>query len=194
MAKKKIKDELLDHDYDGIQELDNDLPPWWVWMFNLSIIFAVLYLLYYHVFDIGNLQVAEYQAEMKAASQKYAKTETVTGDQQTAATQPLTAYTDADNLGKGDALFHQHCFPCHGSKGEGSVGPNLTDEYWIHGGGMTNVVHTITVGVPAKGMISWKAVLNPEQIKQVASYVLSLQGTNPPNGKAPEGEKYTPAD
>ncbi len=187
MARKKVQDELMDHNFDGIQELDNDLPPWWLWMFYFTIIWGFVYLLYFHVFDIGKLQYAEYQEELQEAAAVYAKEVAPSPGTPVA---PLEPYTDAANLSAGQAVFMQHCMPCHGQNGEGGVGPNLTDEYWIHGGGMQKVVRTIEVGVPEKGMIPWKPVLSPEQIQQVASYILSLQGTNPPNAKAPEGEKY----
>ena len=191
MARKRIKDELLDHDYDGIQELDNDLPPWWLYMFYFTIIFGFVYLLYYHVFDIGDSPVAAYEKEMQQAAVQYAGGE---AGGISATDESLVAFTDADNLARGKEIFLTNCMVCHGASGEGGIGPNMTDEYWIHGGSMKQIVNIINVGVPAKGMISWKPVLNPEQIRQVSSYILSLQGTNPPNSKAPEGEKVSPGE
>ena len=186
MARKKIKDELLDHNYDGIQELDNDLPPWWLYMFYFTIAFSIVYMMYYHVLGLGDLQYAEYEKEMAAAK---------AAQQQVAASAgpavALTPFTDEENLAKGKEIYMTNCMACHGANGEGGVGPNLTDQYWLHGGAFENIVKTITDGVPAKGMIAWKAILNPEQIRQVASYVKTLQGTNPPNAKAPQGELYT---
>lgn len=191
MARQKVKDELLEHDYDGIQELDNDLPPWWLYLFYFTIIFSVGYMAYYHVLGWGELQEAEYQSEMRAAEVRYGggKTPEVAEGGKAPVAIPMEAFTDDTNLASGKEVYMTHCMPCHGVNGEGTVGPNMTDEYWVHGGTMKDIVNTINVGVPAKGMISWKPVLNPLQIKQVSSYILSLQGTNPPNPKAPEGEK-----
>ncbi|MCB0263880.1 MAG: cbb3-type cytochrome c oxidase N-terminal domain-containing protein [Calditrichia bacterium] len=188
MARKKIKDELLDHDYDGIQELDNDLPPWWLYMFYFTIVFGFAYLLYFHVLDIGDLQAAEYQKEMQAAETMLAKNN---AENQAQSPQEMTVLTDSENLAAGKEIFMTNCMACHGANGEGGVGPNMTDEYWIHGGAFSDIVNTIVVGVPAKGMISWKPILSPTQIQQVASYLTTLQGTNPPNGKEPQGEKYS---
>lgn len=185
MAREKVKDELLDHDYDGVQELDNDLPPWWLYLFYFTIAWGVAYLFYYHVFGIGELQYEEYASEMKAAEIKYSKAE----DAATPEEGMLKAFTDAANIAAGKEIYVTHCQICHGENGEGTVGPNMTDEYWIHGGKFSDIVRTIEVGVPEKGMISWRPVLQPEQIQQVSSYILTLQGTNPPNAKAPEGEK-----
>lgn len=288
MAKKD--DNLLDHDYDGIQELDNDLPPWWLWLFYLTIAFAVIYMLNYHVFKTGDLQIAEYNKEMnpnwvppderrpkqagifyhspyavtkhditprmqmeeviaakKAAEEKaklqaaiakaeenqeggvsiddisfndlirqamkkaqpddlkklqndfpdiYASlsseetgSDTGTDKKETSPVQQIPALTDAASIDAGKAIFLKNCASCHGNKGQGGIGPNMTDDYWLHGAGMTNVVHTITNGVPAKGMISWKPILSEKEILQVASYLLTLHGTNPPNPKKPQGEK-----
>jgi cytochrome c oxidase cbb3-type subunit 3 len=97
---------------------------------------------------------------------------------------------DAKALAAGKQVFETQCFTCHGKLGEGGIGPNMTDEYWIHGGTIADVIHTLRVGVPAKGMIAWDKTLTPDQIDAVASYILvKLQGTTPPNGKAPQGEK-----
>ncbi len=187
MSAKRVKDELLDHDYDGIQELDNDLPPWWLYLFYFTIAWSVAYLIYFHVLG-GDLQEAEYLAEMKAA--EVMKKELLAEQaRQGAAAALTTQLTDDESLARGKVVYTTHCLACHGAYGEGGVGPNMTDEYWIHGGTMTDVVNTILNGVPAKGMISWRPVLKPDEITEVASFILSLQGTNPPNGKAPEGEK-----
>lgn len=190
MVKKfeKVKDELLDHDYDGIQELDNELPPWWLWLFYITIIWAVVYMIYFHVLGTGPSSAEEYRAEIQAAQMKYSQpsggeTAGVTADQN------IVALTDEQSLAEGKAIFDKNCVPCHGPDGGGTVGPNLTDDYWIHGGSMKDMVKTITNGVPAKGMIAWGPILKPDEIVTVASYVRSLHGTNPPTGKAPEGEK-----
>ena len=187
MAKKRVKDELLGHDFDGIRELDNDLPPWWLYLFYFTIIFSVVYLIYYHVLDMGDLQIAEYEKEMKAAELKYAS-QTVTPGQTTGDVQ-LQPLTDEASIAQGKELFTTNCVPCHGEFGQGVIGPNLTDDYWIHGGRFSDIVNTITVGVPAKGMVPWGPILGNDKVMKVASYVVTLHGTNPPNPKAPEGEK-----
>jgi mono/diheme cytochrome c family protein len=313
MAKTTEKDVLMNHDYDGIRELDNDLPPWWLWLFYITIIWSVIYLVYFHVLGIGDLQHAEYMKEVDpnwtapaqvasgsmvpvyhspfyvegldltprqkadllveritAAKQAEVAAKGLDGqvdvnelafsdllraamvaatpenrqkllsaypdklgfdeimlaailaakpeDQQRlkdmfpevwalhtgepgaapsvasapAAAAPVAkmeALTDQASLDAGKLVFMTNCLACHGANGEGGVGPNLTDDYWLHGAGVANMVNTITNGVPIKGMISWKPILKPEQIHQVASYILTLHGTNPPNGKAPQGEK-----
>lgn len=303
MAKKK--DALLDHNFDGIQELDNDLPPWWLWLFYISIIISVAYILHYHVFDTGDLMVVEYNKEVDpnwqpveeagGISQTFLKTyqspyyspdgdvtpktleqfkkyigpevdfsmlvmealrryddesmeklqlafdenigkkvgfntimveammraddleleklksafpevwasisegggkmtrKTVTDE---SATEPLIAelpkidaLTDKVSLASGKTVFEKNCVSCHGKFGEGGIGPNFTDDYWIHGAGMANMVNIINKGVPAKGMISWRGVLKDNEIKQVASYILAMHGTNPPKAKKPQGMK-----
>ena len=184
MAKKqKVVDELLDHDYDGIQELDNDLPPWWKYLFYFTIAFSVVYIIHYNILGTGPSQLAEYENEMAAAEARYAAVvaaNTPSG--------PLEALTDAASLEEGKNVYTVNCVPCHGTLGEGGIGPSFADRYWIHGGSMEDIVAVINNGVPAKGMISWKPILNPTQIHQVSSYLLTFQGTNPPNNKAPQGE------
>ncbi len=195
MAKKKIKDELLNHNYDGIQELDNDLPPWWLYLFYFTIAFGIVYLIYYHVLGLGDLQVAQYEKEMKAAQMKYASLTTPAAQQTETQAQPEAAQTemqpltDEASLAQGKEIFKANCIPCHGEFGQGVIGPNLTDDYWLHGGHFPEIVNTITNGVPAKGMVPWGPILGKDKITKVASYVMSLHGTNPPNPKAPEGEK-----
>ena len=192
MVKKieKVKDELLDHDFDGIQELDNELPPWWLMLFYITIIWSVVYLLYYHVLGIGPSSAEEYQQEMARAEQLYGKQQQGGGATAAVMDEDLKPLTDQAALAAGKAIYTKNCVACHGPNGEGGIGPNLTDEYWIHGGSFKDIVHTITVGVPQKGMVPWGPVLKKDEIIQVASYVWSLYGTNPPNAKAPEGEKY----
>lgn len=181
----------MGHDYDGIRELDNNLPPWWKYGFYLTIVFAVVYLWYYHVSsDWSSRQ--EYEMEMaEAAVQKEAYLAQVSNlvDESN-----VVFLADASDLAAGKEIYDVNCLACHGPQGEGGVGPNLTDPYWIHGGGIEDVFSVIKYGVPAKGMISWQAQLKPAQMQQVASYILTMQGTNPPNGKEPQGELYTPAE
>ena len=283
MAKTKEKDVLLDHDYDGIQELDNDLPPWWLWLFYITIIFSVIYMIHYHVIGTGDLSAVEYQKEMDPnweevvdvrkssisyhspfykkgeeltplthvqfalarekqatllaaekgetkvaitledisfeeiiqAAMKVANTENLeklkstfpdiwaeyqkagTGTEATTdvgakpVIENIEPLTDATSLAAGESIFSANCATCHGKQGEGGIGPNMTDDYFLHGHTMGNTVAVIKSGVPAKGMISWRGILNEDQIMQVASYVQSLIGTNPPNAKAPQGEKVS---
>ena len=175
---------LLEDDYDGIKELDNRVPPWFNYLFYITIIFAVYYLFNYEVFSAGKSQVDEYNAEMEAASIQRAQLE-ATGAFVTE--ENVTRLTDQSDLESGKDIFKSNCVPCHGPDAGGVVGPNLTDKYWIHGGGIKNVFKTIKYGVPSKGMVSWQTQLNPKQMQDVASYVLSLQGTRPANPKEPQG-------
>lgn len=189
---EKEADILLEHDFDGIRELDNDLPPWWKYLFYVSIVFGVIYILNYHILAPNKLMADEYNEEVKIAEAQ--KAEMIkTGAFINEAS--VTLLKDAVEIEKGKAIFTSNCATCHGSKGEGLVGPNLTDDYWIHGGGIKNVFSTVKYGVPAKGMLSWQTQLSPKQIQEVASFVLSLKGTNPPNPKPQEGTLYVePAD
>ena len=278
MAKINEKDVLLDHNYDGIQELDNDLPPWWLWMFYISIIWSVLYMIHYHVIGSGDLSAVEYEKEMNPqweetvtardfsigyhspfyktgeevtpllrvqialaqekeaallAAQKmetagilkvedisfadiiqaamrvatsadleklqnafpgiYAAYEAAeTGTPTIAEAKPvsdLEPLTDAASLTAGESIFITNCATCHGKLGEGGIGPNMTDNYFIHGPTMNDMIKVINAGVPAKGMISWRGILKDDQIEQVASFITTLRGTNPPNAKTPQGDK-----
>ncbi len=179
------KDILLDHDYDGIKELDNSLPPWWLYSFYISMVFAVLYLGYYHILD-GDTQTEEYNKQMEIARiavAKYKQANPVVLDQST--------LSDADKLAAGKKLFISNCAACHAYDGGGGIGPNLTDDYWILGGGAENIYQTIAEGGrDGKGMIAWKNVLNAEKMQQVTSFVLSLKGTIPEKPKDKEGELW----
>jgi cytochrome c oxidase cbb3-type subunit 3 len=188
---EKEKDVLMDHEYDGIHELDNNLPPWWLYGFYFSIAFAVVYLFNYHITGNGKLMVEEYQAEMQAAEE--AKAAFMATQENVVDESNVEYLSDASALGEGQKTFKLYCAPCHGETGgsmPGGVGPNLTDDYWIHGGSMSDIFKTIKYGVPEKGMVSWEAQLNPTQIQQVASYIKSLHGTNPPNAKEPQGDLW----
>jgi len=283
MAKKKIDDVLMDHDYDGIQELDNDLPPWWLWLFYITIIWSVIYLVHYHVIGSGDSSQVEYLKEMnpdweesttkagfsleyrsplyksgdeltplkrvqlalakekeaaillaekkamgevtvsiddigfseiimaamsaaspedleklqtsfpeiwdayqKGGGEQGTQAETAVVEEPELVLEPLI---DTANLASGESIYMTNCATCHGKLGEGGIGPNFTDDYFIHGHTIGNMVTTINNGVPAKGMISWRAILKDQQILEVASYIQTLIGTNPPNPKAPQGEK-----
>ena len=186
----ELKDPLLlDHEVDGIRELDNKLPRWWVWLFYLTIMYAIFYLSYYHVFAKGDLakkgqMATEYQAEMKVG--EALKVAAMTKFEATIAT--LQPSQTPDVLENGKKTFLILCAPCHRPDGGGLVGPNLTDDYWIHGANFSNSVATIWNGVPAKGMITWKNTLKPKEIYDVASYIYTLRGTKPPNPKPPENQ------
>ena len=161
---------LLDHEVDGIRELDNKLPRWWVWLFYLTIVFAVVYMSYYHVFAKGTLakqgqMATEYQAEMKIG--EVLKVAAMTKFEATIAS--LQPEKEPDALSRGKKTFDTLCAPCHRPDGGGLVGPNLTDDYWIHGSNFVDNVTTIWNGVPAKGMITWKNMLKPNEIYDVAS-------------------------
>ena len=176
---------LLDHNYDGIQELDNNLPRWWVWLFYITIIYAAVYLVYYHVTRTGDLQAGEYANEMKAGA---AIKDAAMGKFE-AGIPALTPSTDATVLENGRQTYAKFCAPCHRADGGGLVGPNLTDDYWIHGNTFADNVKVIWDGVPAKGMITWKTVLKPDQIYSVASYLYTLRGAKLATpGKPPENQ------
>ncbi len=254
----KANDVLMDHNYDGIQELDNDLPPWWVNLFYFTIVFSFVYLIYYHVYENSPSSADEYNREVALASgidydmmgrnnktplmgytspyynfememtpkirEKFKSYigedvtfERLITEAKSKATEEQLKLFNSDLLAElskklplseneiieekgggfdremsleplgGKSVYIQNCVSCHGKFGEGLVGPNLTDKFWIHGGTIENIKQTIVVGVPAKGMIPWKGVLKDEEINDVAQYILSLQGTNPSNPKAPEG-------
>lgn len=176
---KDAPDTMTDHAYDGIQELDNPMPAWLRWLFYGSIGFAGIYLIHYHWMGTGPLSRAEYEVEMAVAAEKYKDVELPEG--------AILQLTDAGRLQNGASLFKENCATCHGEKLEGLTGPNLTDAYWLHGGDIKAVYNTITNGVPGKTMISWKSRISSNERLELASYVLSLQGSNPANAKSPEG-------
>jgi cytochrome c oxidase cbb3-type subunit 3 len=173
------------HAYDGIRELDNRLPPWWVNMFVLTIIWAVGYMYYYHWGGDGPSSIERYNTEM--ADAKKSMSIALAGKANAVDESNVEAITDSGALGEGELIFKNSCAVCHGQKGEGGIGPNFADAYWLHGGGIKNIFKTIKYGVPEKGMISWQSQLRPSDMQKVASYILSLQGTNPPNQKDPQG-------
>ena len=189
LKSKPIEEEheiILDHNYDGIRELDNALPPWWVYSFYVTIIFGFVYMAKYHIFN-GENQYEELEteyAEAKIAIEEYKKTAKDLVDFNT-----VEVLTDAGDLSAGKKIFDQNCVACHKADGGGGIGPNLTDEYWILGGGIKNIFKTISEGGrDGKGMIAWKQNLKPSEMAQVASYLLQFQGTTPAEPKAPEGD------
>jgi len=178
----------LEHNYDGIRELDNRLPPWWLYGFYCCILFAVIYLWRYHVAQDAPLSKEEYEiavADAEVAKQAYLENAASNVDENTVKLIP-----DASELAAAKGIFETTCSACHGKKGEGGVGPNLTDDFWIHGGSVQDVFKTIKYGWPDKGMKSWKDDYSPVQIAQLTSYVKLLHGTNPPNGKAAQGTLF----
>ncbi len=175
---------LLDHEADGIKELDNNLPRWWVWLFYLSIAFAVYYMAYYHVFRKGDLQISAFDKEW-AIGEKI-KAEAI-GKFEANLTS-LTPSKDPDVLAQGLQTYTTSCAPCHRPDGGGQVGSNLCDDYWGHGSNYVDTVKTIINGVPEKGMLTWRGVLKPSEIQSVASYIFTLRGTSPPNPKPREDQ------
>ncbi|HKO76247.1 MAG TPA: cbb3-type cytochrome c oxidase N-terminal domain-containing protein [Flavobacterium sp.] len=180
------KQLLMDHDYDGIKELDNNLPPWWVYLFYACIIFSVIYLVRYEIMGAPDqeTELKNEIAQAKIEVAEYMKTAPDLMDEKT-----VTLLTDPADLATGKTIFDTNCAACHRADGGGQIGPNLTDNHWILGGGIKELFHTITNGGrDGKGMIAWKGTLKPKEIQAVASYIVSLKGTNPKDPKAPEGD------
>lgn len=176
---------LLDHEYDGIRELDNNLPRWWVWLFYLTIIYSAGYLVFYHVTATGDLQAAEYLKEMKSGEQVKA----AAMGKFEAGLATLQPSSDAVVLEGGKQIYGKYCAACHRVDGGGLVGSNITDDYWIHGSSYADSVKIIWDGVPAKGMITWKTVLKPDEIQAVSSYIYTLRGAKLLTpGKLPENQ------
>jgi cytochrome c oxidase cbb3-type subunit 3 len=191
VPKEKEATLVMEHDYDGIRELDNHLPPWWKWLFYVCIIWSVFYLLAYHVFNSLPLQTSEYNTEVASADLEMQKLKAANpGAKIDEAT--VEATTDAKMLENGKSTFLNTCSSCHRKDGGGDIGPNLTDEYWKHGGSIKNIFKVVTNGVPGTNMVAWGSVMSPEAIRNVASYVLTLQGSKPANPKKPEGDLYKP--
>jgi len=182
----------LKEDFDGISELDNPPPPWFMWLFYSTVVFAGVYLVRYTWLNYAPSQVEEYNADMashKAKAAAYLAKQADNVDENS-----VTLEKDKAKLADAGALFKSKCAACHGELGEGKTGPNLTDDHWIHGNSVKDVFKTIKYGYPDKGMISWKDQVSPPKMKALASYILSLRGTNPAGAKAPEGEKMEPKE
>lgn len=178
----------LGHDYDGIEELDNPTPPWWQWGFIISAVFAVVYMWVYHVGKTSPLQLEELAIANEKAEKQLEAYLSRAGNNVDENT--VTLLTESADLTEGKEIFVAACAACHAPDGGGTVGPNLTDPYWLHGGSVNDVFKTIKYGVPEKGMKSWKDDYSPKQIARIASYILSLQGTKPADPKEPQGEIY----
>ena len=176
-------EKIMDHNYDGIQELDNPPPRWIMALFYITIGFSIIYGAYYFWLKQGDHQDAEYARKSEIHNQKFQAANVSTED--------LNPLTDAAALDEGKTIYKEmNCFACHGMNGEGNaIGANLTDEFWIHGCKIQDVFNVIKNGVPAKGMTPFKGQMSDEKIQKVASYILSLKGTKPANAKAPQGEK-----
>jgi len=185
---EKEADVLLDHDYDGIKELDNALPPWWKWGFYITLVLGVIYLLRFHVWKTGPDPIQEYTAELEYAAKQAEAFRAKAGEQVDEKTVTLA---DAAGIATGKTKYLQTCSVCHGQNGEGGVGPNLTDNYWLHGGTINDIFKTIKYGVPDKGMQSWEKAFSPGDIKNISSYIKSMAGTNVANGKAPQGVLFS---
>lgn len=182
---------MLDHAYDGIHELNNFMPPWLKYFFFATIAFAAIYLIHYMVLDTGKLQIEEYNDELVLAQEeakiRLANSKNLINEDN------ATLTTDATALEAAKVFYVANCAACHKNDGGGGVGPNFTDEYWIHGGSVKDLFKVIKYGVKEKGMISWQDKMNPELIQSMASYILTFQGTIAAEPKAPQGNKYSPA-
>ena len=195
LGSKPIEKEgeiILDHDYDGIRELDNDLPPWWRYGFYASIVFAVVYMIRFHVFD-GENQYEELEATLELAKvelEAYKKNAKDLVDFES-----VTVLTDPADLANGKVIYDANCVACHMPDGGGGIGPNLTDEYWILGGGIKNIFHTVSEGGRSgKGMIAWKTILKPLEMAQVSSYLMTFEGKTAANPKEAEGDVWIDED
>lgn len=181
---------MTDHEYDGIRELDNALPPWWKYGFYFTIVWSVVYLAYYHI-SSGPSQIEEYKAQLQEGARQIeeyrAKAKNLVDETN------VTVLTDAGEIAAGKSAFIQYCAVCHGQDGGGIVGPNLTDKYWLHGGDVKDIFKTVKYGVQGKGMKSWQQELSPVMMAQVTSFIKSLQGTTPAAPKAPEGNEWIEA-
>ena len=186
----KEEDVVMDHEYDGIRELDNALPPWWKYGFYITIAFSVVYFFYYGVSGYGKNPAEEYNAQMAKAKIETEKYEATNKDKIDENNIPMA---DAAGLAVAKEIFVVKCFACHGKQGEGGAGPNLADGYWLHGGSLNDIYLSIKHGYPDKGMQAWSSVYSPKEISFLASFIETLKGTNPPNAKAPQGDLYEDA-
>jgi len=176
------------HEYDGIKELDNRLPPWWLYGFYATIVFGAIYLFRFYFLDMPT-QAEEFQAEMQQAKEEV---QVYLASLDNLIDENNVTLSDAiADLNAGKVIFEQNCSVCHAADGGGGVGPNFTDQYWIHGGDMPSIFKTVKYGVPSKGMISWETQLSPKKMQQVASYIYMMEGTTPANPKEPQGDLFT---
>ena len=185
------EDILLNHAYDGIQELDNKLPPWWINGFYLSMVFSVVYMFVFHAFHYVPMGGVAYEEAMAAHREKVSTH--LTSLALNVDENSVRYLLEEERLKQGGALFRKHCTSCHAPDGGGALGPNFTDDYWLHGGGIQDVFKVVKYGVPKNGMRPWQNELSPVQIQNVATFILSLQGSKPAEPKAPQGELYARA-
>jgi len=188
VAVEKEADIMLDHDYDGIRELDNALPPWWKYGFYFTILVGFIYLLNFHVFGSGKNPTEEYEYEVAKAKIIQENYNAKNADKIDEKNIQMAA---AGGIDAGKEIFTSVCWTCHGKLGEGGTGPNLTDDYWIHQGSLNDIYKSIKIGYPEKGMQAWEKNYSPKEISNIASYIKTLHGTNPPNAKAPQGDLFT---
>jgi cytochrome c oxidase cbb3-type subunit 3 len=188
----QYKDEVLDHEYDGILEYDNPMPGWWVALFVLTVIWAGVY-----VVGIGFGKLPEYGDDLRAGQQELAEMRLAYERSQPPVVideaSLLAAAEDPAQIASGGEVYTTYCASCHGDLGQGMVGPNLTDDHWLHGNKAMQIHAVVRDGVDGKGMPAWGSIITPKQSIQVVAYVTSLHGTNPANPKAPEGERIAPA-
>jgi cytochrome c oxidase cbb3-type subunit III len=182
-------DIQINHPHDGIYELDNGMPPWLRNVFVGTIAFGISYFWYYHSYLEGK-QGQHYEYKMAMREGEIIKAEVASRQANAVSESTVSVLKDANDLAGGQTIFIEKCAVCHGKKGEGGVGPNMTDDYWLHGGDIKSVFTVVKYGVPDKGMISWKEQLSPKEMQEVSSYILTMKGTNPPNPKAPQGELF----
>ncbi len=182
---------LLDHEYDGIQEYDNPLPRWWVWLFWITIVYSILYVLNVPGIGMGAGRVAVYEADVEAANAIRGSGEAVASGATDSALTVMSGRPDL--VAAGATIYGTRCAVCHGADGGGIIGPNLTDAFWLHGAAPSEIHRTISAGVLTKGMPAWDRVLTPDEVTQVTTYVMSLGGTTPAAPKPPEGERHEPS-
>ena len=186
MEDSEKPDQLREHSFDGIQEYDNQLPRWWVNMFLLTTLFGIVYFYLFHIEDSQKSLEQEYVEDRQThlLRQKIREPKNSNGYSEE---ELLALVKRPEILEKGRAIFVAKCASCHGDLGQGIVGPNLTDDYWLHGSKMSEIVHTITFGVAEKGMIAWKDILSSDEIHNVAAYIKSIRGSEVANPKKPDG-------
>jgi len=178
------RDKVRDHDYDGIQEFDNQLPRWWIGTFAVTVLFGLFYWTAHHTFGALPGQHGRFEAE----SQEISDTQAAHGvGGAVSDAQELAVFHDGAQVAAGKKIFAERCVACHGAQGQGIIGPNLTDDQWLHSGRPSQIVATITNGVPDKGMVTWKGVLSTDEIKRAAAYIISIHGSRPSGAKAPQG-------
>jgi len=182
----------LKEDFDGISELDNPPPPWFMLMFYSCVIFAGVYLVRYSWLHYSPNQQEEYAQNMQKLNTEKAAYMAKTADNVDENT--VTIEKSTEKLAEAKVLFQDKCAACHGQNGEGKNGPNLTDDYWLHGNSVKDVFKTIKYGVLEKGMVAWKEQISPPKMRAVATYVLSLRGSNPAGATAPQGSKMEPKE